>query len=76
MAGLSAKIKDAFTLEGTHPGEYQFRGRKIDFRTCELQEANDMFTLGFPGLKKIEPKKVIIEEGDDNNLKSNKDKKK
>lgn len=68
MPELSAHIKDAFTLEGTHPGEYQFRGRKIDFRTCELQEANDMFALGFPGLKKVETAKEDSnsENSDDN----------
>lgn len=77
MAGLSAHIESVFTLEGTHPGEYHFRGRKIDFRTCELQEAEDMFALGFPGLKKVEAKtsENNPEDLEDINGKSSKKKK-
>ena len=68
---LSEAIKDHFRLLGKHSGEYHFKGKKIDFRSCSLAEAKKMHELGFPGL---EPLKKDTDNGSASADSSNKNK--
>ena len=50
---LSASLDKKFELVGKHVGKYAWKGHEIDFSSCTLREAERMYKLGFPGLKKL-----------------------
>ena len=49
----SQSIKGKYVVEGVEPGIVRFGKKRIDLRSITLAEADELFKLKFPYLKKI-----------------------
>ncbi|REE01135.1 hypothetical protein [Marinoscillum furvescens] len=47
---ISSHIKDRYRLVGILPGEVEYRGFRVDFRTITAAEADKLYALGYKRL--------------------------